>query len=102
MTYCLEIVNLCLAVCLCVICTRSDVREGIIYNKILVIFTVAAGLIDGVYYGFFANAHRLSKVYTGTQARSSEAQHSYWASTRHILVYRARYHRYYWDRNGIR
>lgn len=51
---------------------------------------------------FFANAHRLSKVYTGTQARSSEAQHSYWASTRHILVYRARNHRYYWDRNGVR
>lgn len=29
-------------------------REGIIYNKILVIFLVAAGLIDSVYYGFFA------------------------------------------------
>lgn len=54
MMYCLEIVNLCLAACLCVICTRSDVREGIIYNKILVIFTAAAGLIDSVYYGFFA------------------------------------------------
>ena len=54
MMYCLEIVNLCLALCLCVICTRSDVREGIIYNKILVIFLAAAGLIDSVYYGFFA------------------------------------------------
>lgn len=54
MMYGLEIVNLCLAACLCIICTRSDVREGIIYNRILVVFTVAAVLIDSIYYAFFA------------------------------------------------
>lgn len=50
----LEIVNLCLAACLCVICTKSDILEGVIYNKLLIIFAVFAILIDCVYYGIFA------------------------------------------------
>lgn len=50
----LEIISLSLAMCLCVVCTKSDVRDGIIYNKVLAIFTVAAVLINAVYYGFFA------------------------------------------------
>lgn len=50
----LEIISLCMAACLCVICTKSDSREGIIYNKTLVIFAIIAIVIDSVYYGFFA------------------------------------------------
>lgn len=54
MIYLLEFISLTLAACLCVICTRSDTREGIIHNKILVVFAIAALLIDCIYYGFFA------------------------------------------------
>lgn len=54
MMYLFEIISLCLAACLCIICTRSDVREGVIYNKILVAFSAAAVLIDCIYYGYFA------------------------------------------------
>lgn len=54
MMYGLEVVSLCLVACLCIVCTRSDVREGIIHNWILAFFAVAAVLLDSVYYGFFA------------------------------------------------
>ena len=54
MMYFIEIASLCLAACLCVLCTRSDMREGIIYNKDLVIFLALAVGIDIAYYGFFA------------------------------------------------
>lgn len=50
----LESISLCLVACLCVLCTRSDICEGIIYNKILAIFLTAAVIIDSVYYLFFA------------------------------------------------
>lgn len=52
--YVLEVISLCLALFLCLICTKSDMREGLVHNKILVVFLCAAVLIDSVYYGFFA------------------------------------------------
>lgn len=51
----LETISLCLAFVLCVLCTRSDIRKGVIYNKILVIFFAFAVVIDGLYYGIFAH-----------------------------------------------
>lgn len=54
MMYLLEIISLNLAACLCVICTRSDAREGLIHNKTLVAFSTTAVFIDFIYYGFFA------------------------------------------------
>ena len=54
MMYLLEFLSLILAACLCVICIRSDVREGVIHNKTLVAFSIAAVFIDCIYYGFFA------------------------------------------------
>lgn len=54
MIWFLEIISLCLAAYLCILCTKSDVHEGIIYNKILIIFAFAAIVIDSVYYGFLA------------------------------------------------
>lgn len=50
----LEIVSLCLIAFLCFLCTKSDMREGIIYNRILVIFFVSAIVIDSIYYGIYA------------------------------------------------
>lgn len=42
-------------VCLCITCTRSDLRTGFIYNKVLAIFLVLAAVIDAIYYGLFVN-----------------------------------------------
>ena len=50
----LEIISLCLAACLCFVCTKSDLQEGLIYNKILLSFSFAAAIIDAIYYGIFA------------------------------------------------
>lgn len=49
----LEVVCLCLIVALCYLCTRSDLRYGMIYNKVLAIFLVFAIVLDTVYYAFF-------------------------------------------------
>lgn len=49
-----EVISFTLAIALCVICTKSDLSEGIIYNKVLVVFAVFAIIIDGIYYGYFA------------------------------------------------
>lgn len=54
MMYLLETISLSLAAGLCVICTKSDAREGIIHNKTLVAFLTIAILIDCIYYYFFA------------------------------------------------
>lgn len=54
MMYLLETVNLCLAICLCAMCSRSDICSGTIHNKTLAVFTAGAVLIDIVYYGFLA------------------------------------------------
>ena len=52
--YLLEIVSMCLIASLCILCTKSDMSEGIIYNKTLMLFLVSAAVINIVYYGFFA------------------------------------------------
>lgn len=49
-----EIVSLCLAAYLCFLCVKSDMLEGVIYNKILAIFLALAVILDTVYYGCFA------------------------------------------------
>lgn len=50
----LEITSLCLIAALCYLCTRSDLKAGMIYNKDLVFFLAMAGVIDVAYYGFLA------------------------------------------------
>jgi hypothetical protein len=50
----LEFISLFLSACLCVVCTKSDTTEGIIHNKILLAFAVAAIALDCAYYGLFA------------------------------------------------
>jgi len=50
----LEIISLCLMICLCVICTKSDISEGLVRNKVLAAFLCVAIIIDCLYYGFFA------------------------------------------------
>ena len=47
----LEIISLCLVFILCVICTMSDLRTGLIYNKVLVVFFAIAVILDVIYYG---------------------------------------------------
>ena len=54
MMYVLEIISLCLALIMCIICTKSDIREGLVRNKVLIVFSGMAIVIDLVYYGFFA------------------------------------------------
>lgn len=49
----LEVFCLCLIAALCCLCTRSDLREGMIYNKVLVFFFLFAIVLDIFYYGFF-------------------------------------------------
>lgn len=50
----LEIISLYLIANLCVLCTKSDLRKGMIYNKTLVVFSILAVVIDAAYYGYFA------------------------------------------------
>lgn len=54
MMYVLEIISLCLALIMCIICTKSDIREGLVRNKVLIVFSGMAIVIDLVYYGFLA------------------------------------------------
>lgn len=54
MMYVLEIISLCLALIMCIICTKSDICEGLVRNKVLIVFSGIAIVIDLVYYGFFA------------------------------------------------
>lgn len=49
----LEVLCLCCIAVLCVLCTRSDMRYGVIYNKVLAVFFIVAILLDIAYYGFF-------------------------------------------------
>lgn len=50
----LELTSLCLIAALCYLCTRNDLRFGMIYNKDLAVFLAMAVAIDAVYYGCFA------------------------------------------------
>ncbi len=49
----LEMISLCAMAYLCIICTKSDLCTGYIYNKDLVVFFIVALVIDVLYYGFF-------------------------------------------------
>ena len=49
----LEGICLGLIAALCFLCTRSDLRYGMIYNKVLAVFLVLALAVDAVYYIFF-------------------------------------------------
>ena len=60
----LEITSLCLIAALCYLCTRSDLKAGMIYNKDLVFFLAMAVVIDAAYYGFFAGIASLFLFYT--------------------------------------
>ena len=39
---------------LCVLATYSDLKEGKVHNKTLLVFAVAAAVLDAFYYGFFS------------------------------------------------
>ena len=49
----LEGVCLCLIVALCYLCTKSDLQQGMIYNKVIASFGGFAIVLDIVYYGIF-------------------------------------------------
>lgn len=49
----LEVFCLGLIAALCYLCTRSDLQDGMIYNKVLVVFLMFAIVLDVIYYGFF-------------------------------------------------
>lgn len=49
-----ELISMFLLGCLCVICTRSDLKTGLIYNKVLATFALAAVMVNLFYYGYFA------------------------------------------------
>lgn len=49
----LEVISFCLMGVLCFLCSKSDLRDGIIHNKILAVFLGCAIALDAVYYGFF-------------------------------------------------
>ena len=49
-----EIIYGALAVVLGVLASKSDLKEGRIYNKTLVVFAIASGLLGIVYYGYYA------------------------------------------------
>ncbi len=64
MTVAIEITQMCLIAALCYLCTRSDLRYGMIYNKVLVVFLVLAIVLDAVYYGFFVQEFGKTKIKT--------------------------------------
>ena len=49
----IEILSLCFLAALCFICTKSDLKDGMIYNRTLAVFLGLAVVIDSIYYGFF-------------------------------------------------
>lgn len=51
MVVCWQIVTL--AVLLCIVCSISDTRFGVIPNRILLVFSIFAVLLNGLYYGLF-------------------------------------------------
>ena len=50
----IEIASFFLMGMLCIQCTKSDLKSGLIYNRILAIFLVCAVILDAAYYGFYA------------------------------------------------
>lgn len=53
--YILETISLLLILCLCFLCSKSDMRYGIIKNRILLVFFIAGIVLNIIYYGFFVN-----------------------------------------------
>lgn len=49
----LEIISLCLIIGICFLCTESDLKSGLIHNKVLGVFLIPAIIVDVLYYGFF-------------------------------------------------
>lgn len=53
--YILETISLLLIICLCFLCSKSDLSSGLIKNKILLPFLIIGIVINCVYYTFFVN-----------------------------------------------
>ena len=49
-----ELLGLCLVVLLCLMCAKSDIKNGVVPNKLLKLFLGTAVLYDVVYYGIIA------------------------------------------------
>ena len=49
----MDIIYLLVMISLCVLVIKSDLSEGMVYNKTLLIYGAAALVLDIVYYGFF-------------------------------------------------
>lgn len=49
----MELIYLLIMISLCVVVIKSDLFEGMVYNKTLLIYGVIAVVLDIVYYGFF-------------------------------------------------
>ena len=49
-----EIIFIAALISLGIITSISDVKEGRIYNKILLIYALVGIVLDAVYYGYFA------------------------------------------------
>ena len=50
----IEVIYGILFVLLGIIASRSDFKKGLIYNKVLAIFTFASVILGMVYYGYYA------------------------------------------------
>lgn len=53
--YLLEAISIILIMCLCFLCSKNDLRYGIIKNKILLVFFIAGIVLNIIYLGFFVN-----------------------------------------------
>lgn len=51
--YIIEIISILLILSLCFLCSKSDMRYGIIKNKILLVFFIGGIVLNVVYLGFF-------------------------------------------------
>lgn len=54
-----EIASLCIIAVLCVLCTKTDMIDGLIYNRIIGKFSLLALFFDFIYYGFLEKSSRV-------------------------------------------
>ena len=54
MIFVLEIFSLCLIAVLCCLCTITDLKSGVIHNKLLFVFLISSVVVDVIYYGIYA------------------------------------------------
>ena len=54
MIFVLEIFSLCLIAVLCCLCTITDLKSGVIHNKLLIVFLMISAVVDAIYYGIYA------------------------------------------------